>query len=92
MATPKDLPKKTSPTVVYGGPYLPETEAIIAESLKENPDYDGLVKNWKTISTGAQAYIEQIQKPVKAPTGKFVKNVIEKEPEAPKSEQDEFGL
>lgn len=83
MVTPKDTAKiakdaKTSPTVVYGGPYANEADAITTESQKENPNYDELVKDWKTISSGAQAYIEQVQKPVEAPVGKFVSNVKEK--------------
>lgn len=80
MATPKDM-KKTSPTVVYGGPYADEAAAITKESLKENPDFDGLVKDWKTISSGAQAYIEQVQKPVEKREGVFIANVVEEEKE-----------
>jgi hypothetical protein len=63
--------------VVYGGPYADETAAITAESQKEKPNFDELTKEWKTISNGALAYIEQVQLPIKAPVGKFIQNVKE---------------
>jgi len=61
--------------VVYGGPYADETAAITAESQKEKPNFDELTKEWKTISNGALAYIEQVQLPIKAPVGVFIENV-----------------
>lgn len=69
------------PDVVYGGPYANEADAITKESLKENPDFAELTKDWKTISQGAKDYIEQVQKPVEKPEGVFITNYVEDEKE-----------
>jgi hypothetical protein len=63
------------PTVVYGGPYADETDAITLESSKETPDYDGLISDWKTVSQGAVDYIASLKKPLVIPVGVFVNNV-----------------
>lgn len=62
------------PTVVYGGPYATETDPITFESSKENPDYDGLISGWKTISQGAVDYIASLKKPEPVTDGVFVQN------------------
>lgn len=64
---------------VYGGPYLDESTAIIAESEKEKPDFAALVKDWDTISSGALDFIDQVQKPVEQPVGPFIENFVEEE-------------
>lgn len=69
------------PDIVYGGPYANEADAITKESLKENPDFAELTKDWKTISQGAKDYIEQVQKPVEKREGVFISNYVEDEKE-----------
>lgn len=64
------------PKTVYGGPYVHETDAITAESLKEKPDYDALIADWETISDGAERYIVQLSEPVELPVGDFIQNVV----------------
>lgn len=64
------------PKSVYGGPYADESAAITAESLKEKPDYDALVKDWNTLSEGAEAYIQKLCDGIESPVGEFVRNVV----------------
>lgn len=71
------------PKTVYGGPYLHESEAIIAESRKETPDYDALIKDWDSISQGAEAFIVKLSEGFEKPVGVFVENVKEEEVQEP---------
>jgi hypothetical protein len=68
------------PTVIYGGPYVHESEAIIAESQKKNPNFEKLVAGWNTITQGAVDAIELAKNPPEPFSGNFSKNsVISKE-------------
>ena len=64
------------PSVVYGGPYSQESDAITLESAQEKPDYDNLISGWKTISQGAVDYIASLKKPAKEKDGPFINNVV----------------
>jgi hypothetical protein len=83
---------KKAPKEVYGGPYAAESNAIIAESRKEKPDYEGLIANWETVSGGALAFIEKQKEGFEAPVGVFVENVVlnEEESEEVKDELDDL--
>lgn len=74
---------KKAPKEVYGGPYAQESNAIIAESRKEKPNYDALISNWETISAGALAFIEKNKEGFEKPVGEFVENVIIEHPSKP---------
>lgn len=63
------------PTIVYGGPYAHETDAITLESSQEKPNYDRLISEWNTISQGAHDYITSLKNPVDPIVGVFVENV-----------------
>jgi hypothetical protein len=74
---------KKKPEVVYGGPYAAESNAIIAESRKEKPNYDALITDWETVSNGALAFIEKNKEGFEKPVGEFVENVIIEHPDEP---------
>lgn len=76
----------TGPTVIYGGPYSHESEAIVAESQKETPDFDGLIAGWNTITQGALEALEHAKNPPEPFSGNFsrnVKNVDDEKAEVP---------
>lgn len=69
-----DLPE------VYGGPYGDEIDAFLKEVALANatnrtPDFDTVTANWKTISAGAKSWLENHDKVVVPPVGKFNENV-----------------
>lgn len=66
---------------VYGGPYGDESDALIAEvndakREKRKPNFAEVIKDWKTISSGAKKWIkDRPDIKSKPPVGPFVKNV-----------------
>jgi hypothetical protein len=62
------------PTVIYGGPYAHESEAILAEANKKKPDFDKLIEGWNTITQGAVEAIEQAKNPPEPFAGNWSNN------------------
>ncbi len=73
------------PKEIYGGPYAAEAKAINAEAEKEEPDFDGLISGWKTITYGALQHIETLKNPEPAYVGPFSANFKEAEEAKPET-------